>query len=171
MKISAYQTALLVTLMFNRSSLKRGRLTARTLSVISGRAHLRSHFIVQLQQELDDLGLILFESGRGFGLIRYSLLDGAMVLSESTHIANELLDIEIEEDYDFSDIKEELGLIAPKNVTQLDDDFNFDDDEDIVIVKKPKKKQGKKAKKIFRNEQSNPEKVDPVKDEEDDFNF
>ena len=62
MKISAYQTALLVALMFNRSGFKRARLTSKTLCVISGRTNLRSHFIVQLQAELDDLGLILFDS-------------------------------------------------------------------------------------------------------------
>ncbi|MBK7301365.1 MAG: hypothetical protein IPI79_14215 [Moraxellaceae bacterium] len=60
MKISVYQTALLVALMFNRSGLKRARLTSKTLCTISGRMALRSHFIVQLQAELDDLGLILF---------------------------------------------------------------------------------------------------------------
>lgn len=110
MKISAYQTALLVALMFNRSGFKRARLTSKTLCVISGRTNLRSHFIVQLQAELDDLGLILFESDRGFGLIRYSLLNGAMVLSESSHIADELADIELDDDYDFSGVEEELGL-------------------------------------------------------------
>ena len=171
MKISEYQTALLVALMFNRSGLKRGRLTAKTLCVISGRNHLRSHFIVQLQDELDDLGLILFESGRGFGLIRYSLLDGAMVLSESSHIAEELFSIEVDRDYDFSDIKEELGLIEPKDTTQLDDDFNFDDEDEPVIIKKPKKKHGKKTKKMIRDEQQNLEQVQPVSDEDDEFNF
>ena len=110
MKISAYQSALLVALMFNRSGLKRARLTSKTLCNISGRVSLRSHFIVQLQAELDDLGLILFESGRGFGLIRYSLLNGAMVLSESSHIADELADIQDDAEYDFSYIEEELGL-------------------------------------------------------------
>ena len=101
MKISAYQSALLVALIFNRSGLKRARLTSKTLCNISGRVSLRSHFIVQLQAELDDLGLILFESGRGFGLIRYSLLNGAMVLSESSHIADELADIKDDAEYDF----------------------------------------------------------------------
>ena len=110
MKISAYQSALLVALMFNRSGLKRARLTSKTLCNISGRVSLRSHFIVQLQAELDDLGLILFESGRGFGLIRYSLLNGAMVLSESSHIPDELADIKGDAEYDFSYIEEELGL-------------------------------------------------------------
>lgn len=110
MKISAYQAALLVALLFNRSGLKRARLTSKTLCNISGRVNLRSHFIVQLQAELDDLGLILFESGRGFGLIRYSLLNGAMVLSESSHITDELADIKDDAEYDFSYIEEELGL-------------------------------------------------------------
>ena len=153
MKISAYQSALLVALMFNRSGLKRARLTSKTLCNISGRVSLRSHFIVQLQAELDDLGLILFESGRGFGLIRYSLLNGAMVLSESSHIPDELADIKDDAEYDFSYIEEELGLndvvdkpkkssvnslkrrLMPESklsarVSDLDDMDDFNDDED-----------------------------------------
>ncbi|HNJ87357.1 MAG TPA: hypothetical protein PKU92_12300, partial [Agitococcus sp.] len=74
-------------------------------------------------------------------------------------------------DYDFSDIKEELGLIEPKDTTQLDDDFNFDDEDEPLIIKKPKKKHGKKAKKMIRDEQQNLEQVQPVSDEDDDFNF
>ncbi len=159
MKISAYQSALLVALMFNRSGLKRARLTSKTLCNISGRVSLRSHFIVQLQAELDDLGLILFESERGFGLIRYSLLNGAMVLSESSHIADELADIELDNDYDFSGVEEELGLND--------------------VVDKPKKSSSSVLKKGLRVESKPDTKgsdLDSLDDEdeeeeEDDFDF
>jgi hypothetical protein len=148
MKISAYQTALLVALMFNRSGFKRARLTSKTLCVISGRTNLRSHFIVQLQAELDDLGLILFESDRGFGLIRYSLLNGAMVLSESSHIADELADIELDDDYDFSGVEEELGLND--------------------LVEKPKKSSVNSLKRSLRPEQKQSARVSDL-DDIDDF--
>ncbi|MBK7301364.1 MAG: hypothetical protein IPI79_14210 [Moraxellaceae bacterium] len=94
-------------------------------------------------------------------MIRYSLLDGAMVLSELCHIFDELADIEADNDYDFSGIKEELGLIEPTSVAALDDDFDFEGDEPVV-AKKRKKKHSKKAKKTARGEQANFEKTEDV---------
>jgi hypothetical protein len=114
---------------------------------------------VQLQAELDDLGLILFESGRGFGLIRYSLLNGAMVLSESSHIADELADIGLDNEYDFSGVEEELGLND--------------------IVEKPKKSSVNSLKRSLRPEQKPSVRVSDLdslddedeEEEEDDFDF
>ena len=173
MKISVHKTALLVALMFNRSQLKRARLTHKTICRISGRTALRSQFIVQLQAELDDLGFILFESGRGFGLIKYSLLDGALVLSESRYIDDELFEIDVNGDYDFKDIKRELGLSQASEETEKrpdvdNDDWNFDDDDEEdepAPIKKPKKTRDKKAKKFTRVEH------DDVEDDNEDWNF
>ncbi len=177
MKISAHQTALLLVLMFNRSGLKRARLTTKTITRISGRAVLRSHFMMQLQAELDDLDMIFFETGRGFGLIRCSLLDGAMVLSEQRWVADELADIAVDADYDFGDIKEELGLndglLANNNA---DDDFG--DDEPVAVsrpTKKPKKKKtykslNKKKPEMATRRDPNLDKLDTKEDEEE-FDF
>lgn len=175
MKLSSYQTALLLVLMFNRSGLKRARLTTKTISRVSGRVILRSQFILQLQAELDDLGMIFFETGRGFGLIRCSLLDGAMVLSEQSWVADELADIAVDTDYDFGDIKEELGLND-----KADDDFDFDfgDDKPVPVsrpVKKPKKKKEnkslhKKKPEISTRRDPNLDKLD-VEEDEEEFDF
>lgn len=172
MKISTYQTALLLVLMFNRSGFKRARLTTKTISRISGRTMLRSQFIMQLQAELDDLDMILFETGRGFGLIRCSLLDGAMVLSEQRWVSEELADIAHDVDYDFGDIKEELGLNDGLLTVDIDDDFNFEDDEP-VIEQKPSKKKAKKQKlkNSVRRARIALNKADSVDIDDEEFDF
>ena len=75
--------------------------------------------------------------------------------------------------YDFKDIKEELGLSQASEKTEKRpdveaDDWNFDDDDEEdepEPIKKPKKKRAKKAKKLARVE------PDDVDDDNEDWSF
>lgn len=75
---TARHTALLVALMLKRSGKHRIRFSDKTLKRLSDRDRLRSAFIVEVQQESMNVGIVLVELNRGgFGAMWAKPLEGA----------------------------------------------------------------------------------------------
>ena len=77
MRLTAYQTAILLALLFKRAQEKRARLSETTIKKLSGRVKLRSAFIREVQDALDDLGFAFVEIERGYAILPMSALNGA----------------------------------------------------------------------------------------------
>jgi hypothetical protein len=88
---TAEQTAILLALLFKRASLKRARISERTIRVLSKRRSLRAVFLQGLRGALDDFGIHMIELERGgFGLIPVSALDGAQAILAKNYISDDL---------------------------------------------------------------------------------
>ncbi|MES2348471.1 MAG: hypothetical protein V4641_12990 [Pseudomonadota bacterium] len=110
MRHSTKESALLIALLYKRGGNPRARFSETTLRKLSGRLKLRTAFIFDLKNELDDLGYAFFEIDRGFALLPLSALDGAYPLT-----ANKLLPEYVEallkgQAIDFRAVEKELGL-------------------------------------------------------------
>lgn len=76
--------ALLLAVLLKRSGKTRGRLSEKTLRLLSGRTTLRERLIENVQGALDDLGVMMVRLERGgFALVAYSALEGAPPLTAS----------------------------------------------------------------------------------------
>lgn len=108
MKRTAEQTALLIALLLKRGGGTRARVSENTIRKVAKRRHLRWAFKDQLTKELDDLGLLLVEIDRGgFGLQRYSALDGAPALTAKRYLADDLKRVERDDKF-FDSIRREI---------------------------------------------------------------
>ena len=83
---TAYQTALLIHHMFLTSNLKRARLSGITVKKVAGRKVLRTAFINELADELDDQGFLFFENNQGFAILPWASFDGAPPITVSKHL-------------------------------------------------------------------------------------
>ena len=83
---TAYQTALLIHFMFLTSKLKRARLSKITVKKVAGRQVLRTAFISDLTNELDDQGFLFFENNQGFAIIQWTSFDGAPSITVHIHL-------------------------------------------------------------------------------------
>jgi hypothetical protein len=111
---TAEQTAILLALLFKRASLKRARISERTIRVLSKRRSLRAVFLQGLRGALDDFGIHMIELERGgFGLIPVSALDGAQAILAKNYISDDLKTLRQHEklsrqDKVFTNFKEEV---------------------------------------------------------------
>ena len=104
MKRTAEETALLIACLMRRSGHKRARISERTIRLLSKRTYLRSAFLEPLKEQLEDTGLLLVEIDRGgYGLIYYSTLDGAPMIT-----AKKLLPKSERRDVDFDQLRREV---------------------------------------------------------------
>lgn len=120
MKRTAEETAILVALLQKRAAVRRARISAKTIRVLSKRRTLRTAFLETLGRELDDLGIHMIELERGgFGIIPISALDGAPAILAKRYLTDDLKKLkrneeaftkfraEIEQDADESDENED----------------------------------------------------------------
>jgi|HubBroStandDraft_1064217.scaffolds.fasta_scaffold1077404_1 hypothetical protein len=111
---TAEQTAILLALLFKRASLKRARISERTIRVLSKRRSLRAVFLEGLRGALDDFGIHMIELERGgFGLIPVSALDGAQAILAKNYISDDLKTLRQQEKLSrqekvFTNFKEEV---------------------------------------------------------------
>lgn len=111
---TAEQTAILLALLFKRASLKRARISERTIRVLSKRRSLRAVFLQGLRGALDDFGIHMIELERGgFGLIPVSALDGAQAILAKNYISDDLKTLRQQEKLSrqekvFTKLKEEV---------------------------------------------------------------
>ena len=120
MRTTSRETALLLALLFKRAETNRARLSEMTLRKLSGRKRLRSAFITELRDQLDDLDFAFLEIERGFAMIPLSALNGAPAITAKKHLPGIAARIIKGEDIDFKEIEAELGL---------DGEEAFDNDE------------------------------------------
>jgi hypothetical protein len=75
---TAEQSALVLAAMFHRSNQKRGRVSAKTIRIVSRRSHLKGAFTANLTECLAqyDISMSELKTG-GFGLIRSTSLQAA----------------------------------------------------------------------------------------------
>jgi hypothetical protein len=111
---TAEQTAILLALLFKRASLRRARISERTIRVLSKRRSLRAVFLQGLRGALDDFGIHMIELERGgFGLIPVSALDGAQAILAKSYISDDLKTLRQQEKLSrqekvFANLKEEV---------------------------------------------------------------
>lgn len=120
MRHTGRETALLLALLFKRAEANRARLSETTLRILSGRSQLRSAFITNLQDQLDDLGFAFLEIERGFAMIPLSALNGAPAITAKKHLPEISERIRKGLNINFSKIETEL---------ELDDNQASDNDE------------------------------------------
>ena len=88
---TAEETAILAALLLQKSGLKRGRVSEKTIRKLSKRSQLRRVFIGRLTEQLDDLGLILVELERGgFGIMASSVLEGTPAITAKKYLSEDL---------------------------------------------------------------------------------
>lgn len=84
-------TALLVKLLLYRSDQKRARISEKTIKLLARRQRLKAGFVRDLQDRLDDAGLMLVElSSGGFGLITSASLEGAPTVTAKKYLKDDL---------------------------------------------------------------------------------
>jgi len=102
---TARHTALLVALLLLRSGKKRVRFSVKTLKKLADRERLKSAFVVEVQLEAMNVGVIVVELNRGgFAAMWASPLEGAEVVTAATLIPlsdrKELGEVEILDELD-----------------------------------------------------------------------
>ncbi len=113
---TAYQTALLIHHMFLTSNLKRARLSGITVKKVAGRKVLRTAFINELTDELDDQGFLFFENNQGFAILPWSSLDGAPPITVNKHLTKTMrARLRTEPDEVFAEIE---AQILPQEVQE-----------------------------------------------------
>lgn len=100
---TAYQAAILLAVILNRSEQTRARVSAKTIKQLAIRTNLRSAFVVDLTVELAEFGWVLCElpSG-GFGAIQSKALESAKAVTTKL-----LTDDERDGDLDWESLIEE----------------------------------------------------------------
>lgn len=85
------EVAVRVAYLLHKAGETRARLSRKTLERLSRRHVLQgAGFLMPLQGELGDLGVGFFNLGReGFGLIRFSALEGAQAITVKRHMPTE----------------------------------------------------------------------------------
>ena len=79
---SVYHTAVLLSVILNRSELSRARVSGKTIKLLAVRQNLRSAFVVQLTATLAEFGWILFElPGGGFGAVQAQAIEAAKTVT------------------------------------------------------------------------------------------
>lgn len=117
MIVPVERVAYLLALMLKRSNKTKGRISEKTLRIISGRQRLRGAFYISLYENLASLGLEIIELDRGgFALFYRSILEGVPVLR-----AKDLIPREERASLSLEDIIKELDDEA--------DDVNVDVEE------------------------------------------
>ncbi|MAD44049.1 MAG: hypothetical protein CMH98_03510 [Oceanospirillaceae bacterium] len=117
------ESALLIALLFKRSEKTRARISGLTVKKLSKRERLKTAFVTNLTDELDDLGIVLVELDRGgFGLIYAHLLNGAPTVKAQTLLKNDLNDIK-KHRKTFKDIENELSDGSNDDDDDNDDSF------------------------------------------------
>ncbi|EPH2244957.1 hypothetical protein L3216_000939, partial [Acinetobacter baumannii] len=90
MIVPVERVAYLLALMLKRSNKTKGRISEKTLRIISGRQRLRGAFHISLYENLASLGLEIIELDRGgFALFYRSILEGVPVLRAKDLIPRE----------------------------------------------------------------------------------
>ena len=112
MRSTSRETALLLALLFKRADANRARLSETTLRKLSGRSKLRSVFITDVRDQLDDLGFAFLEIERGFAMVPLAALNGAPAITAKKHLPEIAAKIDKGESIDFDEIEAELGLDA-----------------------------------------------------------
>jgi hypothetical protein len=110
MRSSSYQTSLLLALLFKRSKANRGRLSETTIRKLSGRSKLRTAFISDVRDDLDDLGYAFLEIERGYAIVPTSALNGAPSITAKKYLPDIAGLIGNGKPIDWSAIEVELGL-------------------------------------------------------------
>lgn len=115
MIVPVERVAYLLALMLKRSNKTKGRMSERTLKIVSGRKRLRGAFHVSLYENLANLGLEIVELDRGgYALYHRSILEGVPVLrakdliprEERTSLSLEDIIKELDDEIDSFDIEE-----------------------------------------------------------------
>src|SRR5438105_3697775 len=102
------QTAVLVAVLFKRSGEKRARVSEKTIRRLAKRSHLRTVFLKQLLDHIDDLGLTMTELPRGgYGILPSSALEGAKPITAKRYMAEDLKNLE-QRKVDFEELAAEL---------------------------------------------------------------
>lgn len=118
--INPRESALLLALLFKRSGKTRARVSVLTVKKLSQRKTLRTAFLEQLTNELDDLGIVLIELERGgFGLLSSTALNGAPAITATQYLKEDLKNLRAKK-IDFDDILLEL---APE--VDEDEDYEY----------------------------------------------
>lgn len=118
---TAEETALLVALLFQRSGLKRARVTAKTIRLLGKRKRVRNAFVELLDEYLDGYGLVMIELDRGgYGILPTSALDGAPVIQAKKFLAGELSQMRKNEELAFKKIRQELSIDSDMEADEED---------------------------------------------------
>jgi hypothetical protein len=110
MRLTSYQTGLLLAVLFKRAEASRARLSETTVRKLSGRSNLRTVFISELRDALDDLGFAFFEIERGFAMVPLAALNGAPPITAKRFMPDIAASIEKGKPIDFEKLERELGL-------------------------------------------------------------
>ncbi len=106
MIVPVERVAYLLALMLKRSNKTKGRMSKKTLKIVSGRKNLQAAFHINLYENLYDLGLEMVELDRGgYALFYRSILEGVPVLK-----ARDLIPREERKSLSLEDIVKELDV-------------------------------------------------------------
>lgn len=112
MRHTPYQTALVLALLFSRSSGSRARFSDLTLRKVSRRKKLRSAFLTDVRDELDDLGFAFLEIDRGYAIVPMAALNGAPAVTAKKFMP-------------------EFGKGKPIDFTEIEKELGIDDEDDL----------------------------------------
>jgi hypothetical protein len=110
MRLTPYHTSMLLAVLYRRAAVTRARISETTIRKLSGRSQLRSVFITDLRDELDDLGFAFLEIERGFALVPLSALNGAPSITAKKFLPDVVSNITKGKEINFSEIEKELGF-------------------------------------------------------------
>ena len=114
MIVAIERVAYLLALMLKRSNKTKGRISEKTLRIISGRQRLRGAFHINLYENLANLGLEIVELDRGgYAIYHRSILEGVPVLT-----AKNLIPLE-----------ERRSLLLEEIIKELDGESDDTDEE------------------------------------------
>ncbi|WP_338679966.1 hypothetical protein OPV09_27370 [Janthinobacterium sp. TB1-E2] len=86
------EVALMIIVLLVRSGEKRGRISKKTLQLVSKRSVIRASFVVKLQSIMDDYGYIFTEiDGGGYGIMPSQSLRAAKAITVKNHCNDEVL--------------------------------------------------------------------------------
>jgi hypothetical protein len=113
--VNVNRVALLLALMLKRSNKTKGRISEKTLKLISQRERLKRPFLASLQAALDDLNIQFIDLDRGgFAICYTSIFEGIPCLTAKKFIPR----------------KERLALSLDDIFNELDMNENNIEDED-----------------------------------------
>jgi hypothetical protein len=88
------QTALLMVLLLKKSGNTRARVSVKTIKLLANRERLRTVFLKELIDSLNDLGVLLIELDRGgYGLLLSTSLEGAPAITVKKYMSSDLRDV------------------------------------------------------------------------------
>lgn len=87
---TAYEAAVLLAVILNRSGQSRARISAKTIKKLAVRTNLRTAFVIDLTAELAEFGWVLCElSSGGYGVIQAKALEAARSMTTKLLTADE----------------------------------------------------------------------------------